>query len=108
MCLTIPGKILSIREGIATVRSSRGTAQVDLGFVVDAKVGDWLLYATKRAVRVIDEKDAKEIISLLEDNYRTVNVDKLPKKFVNILSRITSYESRIMNVIPTEAEESCY
>ncbi len=90
MCLTIPGKILAIKEGIATVKSAHETAQIDLSFVLDAKVGDWILFATNRAVKVISEVDAREIISLLEDHYHPVDVSKLPLKFKKIIFKVRS------------------
>lgn len=90
MCLTIPGKIQSINEGVATVGNGSRTAQVDLGLVFDAKIGDWLLYATDRAVKLISERDAKEIISLLEDHYHPVDVSKLSLKFKKIIFKVRS------------------
>lgn len=102
MCLTIPGKIEEIKEGVATVSNDSRTAQVDLGLVFDAKVGDWILYATDRAVKRISEEDAKEIISLLEDHYHPVDVSKLSLKFKKIIFKVRSrdnknQESRIKN-----------
>lgn len=94
MCLTIPGKIKSIKEGVAIVENGQRTAQVDLGLVFYAKVGDWILYATDRAVKRISEEDAKEIISLLEDHYHPVDVSKLPLKFKKIIFKVRSRESR--------------
>ena len=90
MCLTIPGKILSINEGIATIQNAREKAQIDLGLVFGAKVGDWVLYATNRAVKLISEDDAKEIISLLEDNYHPVDVSRLPLQFKKIIFKVRS------------------
>ncbi len=90
MCLTIPGKILAIKDGIATVKSTRETAQIDMSFVFDAKVGDWILFATNRAVKVISETDAAEIISLLEDHYHPVDVSRLPLKFKRIIFKVRS------------------
>ena len=90
MCLTIPGKIQSIKEGVATVGNGSRTAQVDLGLVFDAKIGDWLLYATDRAVKLISETDAREIISLLEDHYHPVDVSKLSLKFKKIIFKVRS------------------
>jgi biotin synthase len=90
MCLTIPGKILSIADGAATIQSSREKVQIDLGLVFGAKVGDWLLYATNRAVKLISESDAKEIISLLEDNYSTIDVSRLPLEFKKIIYKVRS------------------
>lgn len=98
MCLTIPGKILEIKEGKATVKSSRETTQIDLGLVFGAKKGDWILYATNRAVKVISEQDAKEIIELLEDNYHPVNIDNLPKKFVDVMEKIRNLNIEIRDL----------
>jgi len=95
MCLTIPGKILSIDDGIATIESAREKAQIDLGLVFGAKVGDWVLYATNRAVKLISESDAKEIISLLEDNYHPVNVSRLPLEFKKIIYKVRNGNSNL-------------
>jgi len=90
MCLTIPGKITRIKNGVATVKNANGTAQIDLGLVFGAKVGNWVLYATDRAVKLITAKDAKEIISLLEDHYHSVDVSKLPLEFKRIIFKVRS------------------
>lgn len=95
MCLTIPGKIESIDEGIASVRYGRETAQIDLGLVLDVIPGDWILFATNRAVKKISEADAKEIIDLLEDNYHPVDVSKLPLKFKKIIYKVRSGDSNL-------------
>ncbi|MEI6499162.1 MAG: radical SAM protein [bacterium] len=95
MCLTIPGKILSIDKGVATVLSGSKTAQIDLGIVFDAEVGNWVLYAGERAVKVITEQDAKEIISLLEDKYHPVDVAKLPLKFKKIIFKVRTGDSAL-------------
>jgi len=94
MCLTIPGKIESIDDkGIATVLSHRERTQVDLSLVFDVKPGDWILYATNRAVKAISEDDAQEIISLLEDKYHPVDVSKLSLKFKKIIYKVRSGNS---------------
>lgn len=85
MCLTIPGKILAVDRGVATVRSNKEDVRIDLGLVTDAKVGDWLLFATKRAVKVISESDAREIIDLLGGKYRKIDNSKLPTMLKNII-----------------------
>lgn len=64
------------------------TEQIELGIVSDAKVGDWVLYATDRAVRRIDEIEAREIIELLEDNYQPVDIKALPLKYKRIIYKI--------------------
>ncbi|MCX6808450.1 MAG: HypC/HybG/HupF family hydrogenase formation chaperone [Candidatus Berkelbacteria bacterium] len=96
MCLTIPGKIESIdSKGVATVISHRERAQIDLSLVFDVKPGDWILYATNRAVKAISEEDAKEIISLLEDKYNPVDVSRLSLKFKKIIYKVRSGDSNL-------------
>lgn len=94
MCLTIPGKILAINDGVAVVENGGRTAQIDMGLVFDAKVGDWVLYATDRAVKLISEDDAKDIISLLEDHYSPVDVSRLSLEFKRIIVKVRSGESQ--------------
>lgn len=88
MCLTIPGKIKSIKNGKAVVENGSRSEQIDLGVVIDAAIGDWVLYATDRAVRRIDEVEAREIIELLEDNYQPVDVSALPLEYKKIIYKI--------------------
>ena len=88
MCLTIPGKIKSIKNGVATVTNGGRTEQIELGIVLDAKVGDWVLYATNRAVRLIDAEEAQEIIELLEDNYQPVDIAALPLEYKKIIYKV--------------------
>ena len=85
MCLTIPGKIIDIKDGIASIQNGRDIDKVDLGLVFGAKKGDWILYATDRAVKIIDEKEAREIIDLLESKYEKVDNSKLPAKLKEII-----------------------
>ncbi|OQB06687.1 MAG: biotin synthase [bacterium ADurb.Bin212] len=92
MCLTIPGKIKSIKDGVATVENGSRTEQIELGVVFDAKVGDWVLYATNRAVRLIDEQEAREIIELLEDNYQPVDIASLPLRYKKIVYKVRNTE----------------
>lgn len=66
MCLTLPGKIESIKEGIAVVKSGRKKVQIDLSLVFDVKPGDWILYSRNMAVRTISEKEALEIIGWIK------------------------------------------
>lgn len=88
MCLTLPGKIKSIKNGRATVENGSRTEQIELGVVIDAKVGDWVLYATDRAVRLIDETEAREIIELLEDHYHPVDIAALPLDYKKIIYKV--------------------
>jgi hydrogenase assembly chaperone HypC/HupF len=62
MCFTIPGKIESIKKGVATVDEDK---KIDLGLVTKVKVGDWILHNGDRAVKKISKKDAKTLIKII-------------------------------------------
>ncbi len=84
MCLTIPGKIIRINDKIATIKRFDGEKEVNIITVPSAKVGDWLLATVGLAVKKIDEKDAKEIIDLLESR-KIIKEDELSEKFKNTI-----------------------
>ena len=68
MCLAIPGKILSIRES-ETLMDRTGQVsfagivkEVQLGYVPEAKIGDYVNVHVGFAISVIDEKEAMETL----------------------------------------------
>lgn len=71
MCLAVPGKLLEIIEGdgpLARVgRVSFGgiVKQVNLAYVPEAKVGDYLTVHVGFALSVIDEEDAQQVFDFL-------------------------------------------
>mgnify|MGYP005837200281 CR=1 FL=1 len=70
MCLAIPGQLLSV-EGEDTQRRGRvsfggAVRDVNLAFVPQAKVGDYVLVHVGVALSVIDEKEAQEVFFYLE------------------------------------------
>lgn len=85
MCLTIPGKIKSIKGDLAIVDNGNRREEIDLSLVQNAKVGDWVLYATKMAIHKISKDEAAEIISLLEEKYPKIDTEKLPERFKRII-----------------------
>lgn len=68
MCLAIPGKILSITEADSpmdrTGQVSFGgiVKEVQLGYVPEARVGDYVNVHVGFAISVIDEKEAMETL----------------------------------------------
>lgn len=80
MCLTIPGKIIKIDGNVASVKRYDGIKEVNITTTPGVKIGEWLLATVGLAVKRINEKDAKEIIDLLE-SHRLIKEDKLSKKF---------------------------
>jgi len=66
MCLAIPGKVLEVKGKVAVVDYGgvKRTVKVDL---VEAKAGDYLIVHAGYAIEVMDEKEAKETLRLLEE-----------------------------------------
>ncbi len=70
MCLGVPGKILKIQEmagfRMGEVEMAGVVRQVNLDFVPEAKEGDYVLVHAGYANSIIDEKEAKETMEMLE------------------------------------------
>ncbi len=66
MCLAIPGIVLEIRGKEASVDFGgiRRTVKVDL---VSVKPGEYVIVHAGYAIEVLDEKDAKETLKILEE-----------------------------------------
>jgi hydrogenase expression/formation protein HypC len=69
MCLGIPGKLLSI-AGEDVLRSGRvsfgGTVkEVNLAYVPEAKVGDYVVVHVGFAISIIDEEEANQVLGYL-------------------------------------------
>ncbi len=67
MCLAVPGKILSIVDGVdpgigrvATVDFQGSRIEASLAMVPEAKEQDWILVHAGFALTVLDEEEAKE------------------------------------------------
>ncbi|MDH7516059.1 MAG: HypC/HybG/HupF family hydrogenase formation chaperone [Bacteroidota bacterium] len=69
MCLAIPGKIVSIdhsREGVTGTVDFAGTRKtVNLEWVPEANVGDYVMVHVGFALSVVDEQEALETLELL-------------------------------------------
>ncbi|NLF72952.1 MAG: HypC/HybG/HupF family hydrogenase formation chaperone [Candidatus Anammoximicrobium sp.] len=70
MCLGIPGKVLEIREQDALpmgkVEFGGIAKEVCLAYVPEAQVGDYVLVHVGFAISRIDEEEAREIFSYIE------------------------------------------
>ena len=68
MCLAIPGKILSIESNDSPMDRAGKVSfggivkQVQLGYVPEAQVGDYVNVHVGFAISVIDEKEAEETL----------------------------------------------
>lgn len=72
MCLAVPGKILEIKEGeelLKTAKVSFGGAlkDVNISFVPEAKVGDYVIVHVGFALNIIDEEEAIKTLEFLKE-----------------------------------------
>jgi hydrogenase expression/formation protein HypC len=72
MCLAVPGRIVSIDDGDALLRSGRVdfagvTKQVNLAYVPEARVGDYVLVHVGFAINTIDECEARQVFEHLRE-----------------------------------------
>jgi biotin synthase len=84
VCLTIPGKVIEIKDKNALLKTSSGVRQINIGLISRVKVGDWLLASTDLAVKKIKAKDAEEILELLSGK-KISDTNKVSFKFREIL-----------------------
>ena len=71
MCLSIPGKIISIAGESSLTRLGKVsfggiTKEINLAYVPEAKVGDYALVHVGFAITLIDEKEALRVFEYLE------------------------------------------
>ena len=70
MCLAVPGKIISIDGEDATFRRGRVNfggivKNVDLSYVPDAKIGDYVIVHVGFALSIVDEEEAQKVFEYL-------------------------------------------
>lgn len=67
MCLSIPGKIVSINDDMADVSIGGSIVKVGIQMVEDINKGDYILVHAGFALQKIDEKEALETMQLLKE-----------------------------------------
>lgn len=70
MCLAVPGKIVSIDEADATFRNGRVNfggivKNVNLSYVPEAKIGDYVVVHVGFALSIVDENEAEQVFEYL-------------------------------------------
>jgi hydrogenase expression/formation protein HypC len=70
MCLAVPGEVLSIEGEDDLFRSGKIdfggiTKVVNLSYVPEAKVGDYVLVHVGFAISIVDEKEAEKVLEYL-------------------------------------------
>jgi len=71
MCLAIPGKIISVTgedplERTGKVSFGGVIKEVNLAYVPEAGIGDYVIVHTGFAISKVDEKEAEEVFKYLE------------------------------------------
>lgn len=72
MCLAVPGKIISIEEADAVFRTGRVNfggivKNVNLAYVPEAKVGDYVVVHVGFALSIVNEEEAKKVFEYLRN-----------------------------------------
>jgi len=70
MCLAIPGKIISIEGADPILRSGKVSfggiiKQINLAYVPEAQIGNYVLVHVGFAISTIEEKEAEEVFEYL-------------------------------------------
>jgi hydrogenase expression/formation protein HypC len=71
MCLAVPGKILSIDGADPVFRCGKVNfggivKQINLAYVPEAKIGDYVLVHVGFAISTIDEEEAQQVFQYLQ------------------------------------------
>lgn len=72
MCLAVPGRIESIQGNDPVFRSGKVdfggvVKEVNLAYVPEAKVGDYVLVHVGFAISIVDEEEAQQIYQYLKE-----------------------------------------
>ena len=72
MCLAVPGKIVSIEGDDPLLRSGKvdfagAVKQINLAYVPEARIGDYVLVHVGFAISTIDEAEAREVFRYLQE-----------------------------------------
>ncbi len=67
MCLGIPGKIIQIETGMATVDVAGAKKEASLMLLEGAAIGDYVILHAGFAIQKINEKEAEETLKLIDE-----------------------------------------
>ena len=72
MCLAVPGKIISSEAADATFRNGRVdfagiVKNVNLSYVPEAMIGDYVVVHVGFALSIVDEDEAKQVFAYLKE-----------------------------------------
>jgi hydrogenase expression/formation protein HypC len=72
MCLAVPGKLVSVEGDDPMFRSGRvsfggSVREVNLAYVPEARVGDYVLVHVGFAISTVDEEEARQVFEYLRE-----------------------------------------
>jgi hydrogenase expression/formation protein HypC len=67
MCLSIPAKVISIENNMATVSIGGTEYKASLQIIEDVVVGDYILLHTGFAIQKLDAEEAEATLKLFEE-----------------------------------------
>lgn len=67
MCLAIPARVKKIKGDMALVDVSGVEREASVMMTPDVKVGDYIIMHAGFAIQILDTKEAKETLRLLEE-----------------------------------------
>ena len=66
MCVSYPGRILEVADGMAVVETEGRRRRESLVLVPDAIAGDWVVVSTGTVLEVLDPEEARQIREMLD------------------------------------------
>lgn len=83
MCLAVPGRILSIEGDDPVLRAGRVdfagiVKRVNLSYVPEASVGDYVLVHVGFAISTVDEAEARQVFAYLKEMGDLAEVEEVP------------------------------
>ena len=85
MCLAVPGRIVSLAGEAPLGRVGRVdfggiVKEINLDFVPEAEIGDYVLVHVGFALTVIDESEAEQVFVLLREMEESLDVEAGPPR----------------------------
>ena len=76
MCLSVPAKVLSIKDQMAKVSIGGTEYDASLQMIEGVEVGDYVLLHTGFVIQKISEKEADETIKLLQEIFEKADEEE--------------------------------
>ncbi len=67
MCVTFPGQVLEVIDGMAVVDIEHHRRRASLLLVPEVVVGDWVIVSAGTVLQIVDPDEATEILALLNE-----------------------------------------